>query len=307
MERKGIAAELHKAARKNFPRRYVTIKGMNDLFQADLVEMRPYSSANKGNNYILTVIDTFSKKGWAKPLKTKKGEEVARNLQSIFEDLKQTPKYLQTDEGKEFFNVNVEAVLKKYGIKLYNTFTTQKASIVERFNRTLKSWMWKDFSEHGSYNWTEGLEKLLERYNTRKHRTIGLAPVEVNEKNAPEVLKRLMQKNLPPKKKNKFKVGDSVRISKYKHLFEKGYTPNWTTEIFVVDQVQRTRPVTYKLRDFENQLIQGGFYEEELQKTKFKDVFLVEKILKTKGDKVFVKWLGFDKKHNEWIDAENVL
>lgn len=92
-----------------------------------------------------------------------------------------------------------------------------------------------------------------------------------------------------------------VRISKYKSLFSKGYTPNWSTELFLVDRVRTTVPPVYHLRDMEGVPIKGAFYEHELQKTKYPDVYLVEKVLKRKGDKVYVKWLGFDNSHNSWI------
>ena len=98
-----------------------------------------------------------------------------------------------------------------------------------------------------------------------------------------------------------------MRISKFKHFFEKGYTPNWTTEIFIVDKVKKTLPVTYTLIDSKGELIQGSFYEQELQKVKHPNVFLIEKVLQRKGNQVLVSWLGFSKDSNSWIDAKNVL
>ncbi|XP_054272776.1 uncharacterized protein LOC128993047 [Macrosteles quadrilineatus] len=105
----------------------------------------------------------------------------------------------------------------------------------------------------------------------------------------------------------KFEINDYVRISKYKGEFVKGYTPNYSTEIFRITQVVPTEPVTYKLVDAENQPIAGGFYQEELTKVKHKDVYLVEKILKKKDDKVFVKWLGFPSSKNSWIQKDNIV
>ncbi|KAJ8915420.1 hypothetical protein NQ315_003180 [Exocentrus adspersus] len=102
-------------------------------------------------------------------------------------------------------------------------------------------------------------------------------------------------------------MGDIVRISKNKHIFAKGYTPNWTTELFKITAVKITNPTTYLLEDMRGQPIQGAFYAEELQKTTKSDVYLVEKVLKRKGQKVYVKWLDLDKSHNSWIDKNNVL
>ncbi|XP_076246242.1 uncharacterized protein LOC143186452 [Calliopsis andreniformis] len=106
---------------------------------------------------------------------------------------------------------------------------------------------------------------------------------------------------------SRFKVGDSVRISKYKPAFDKGYTPNWTAEVFKIIKVQITNSVTYLLQDSCGKPIAGGFYEHELQRVINPDVYLVEKVLRRKDDKVYVKWLGFDNSHNSWIHKNNVL
>ncbi|XP_015124991.1 uncharacterized protein LOC107046796 [Diachasma alloeum] len=110
----------------------------------------------------------------------------------------------------------------------------------------------------------------------------------------------------PRTKRIKFKVGDKVRVSKYKNVFEKGYTPNWTTEIFTISEVVNTNPVTYKLIDYEDEPIEGGFYQEELTKVTHPDVYLVDKILRRRGNEVFVKWLGFDDSHNTWINKNEL-
>ena len=104
----------------------------------------------------------------------------------------------------------------------------------------------------------------------------------------------------------KFKVSDSVRVSKYKTIFE-DYTPNWTTEEFTIVKMQRTNPVTYLFEDYRGKSVAGAFYEHELHRATHPDVYLVEKVLRRKGDKVYVKWLGFDGSHNSWIHKNNVI
>ena len=99
-------------------------------------------------------------------------------------------------------------------------------------------------------------------------------------------------------------MNDYVRPSKYRSQFAKGYTPCWTTEIFRITHVRKTKPITYLLSDLSGNSIQGGFYEEEIQRVKHPDVYLVEKVLQRKGDKVLVKWLGFDSSHNSWESAK---
>lgn len=306
IEKQRLVKELHTPARRNFPRRRVIVRGYDDLWQADLVDMCGYARYNKGYNYILTVINVMSKYAWAIPLKTKNGSEVARALSKIFLENTRSPKNFQTDHGKEFYNSNVKKLMEKYNVNHYSTYSVMKASVVERFNRTLKNNMWKKFTLNGSYKWIDELPNLLITYNNQKHRTIGMRPSDVTPYNAKHLLSTVYNhvKIIAP---NKFKLGDLVRVSKFKTIFEKGYTPNWTTEIFKINKVQQTNPITYLLEDFQGNPIVGGFYEYELLKATYPDVFLVEKILRRKNDMVLVKWLGFDDKHNSWIKKSNVL
>lgn len=106
----------------------------------------------------------------------------------------------------------------------------------------------------------------------------------------------------------KFKVGDFVRLSKYRVQFDKGYTPNWTTEVFKIRKVQyNTDPITYLLSDYQNQEIKGGVYAEELQSVMHPSVYLVEKNLRKRKGQAYVKWLGFDSKHNSWIREKDII
>lgn len=306
MTKRQLVEELHKPCRKNFQRRKVIIKGFDDLWQADLVEMIPYTADNNGYKYLLTVIDTFSKYAWGVPLKNKTGVIVTQAMQTIF-NTKRIPKNLQTDDGTEFFNSKFSELMRLHNINHYSTYSIQKASIVERFNRTLKSMMWKEFSVKGSYKWIVILKNLLNSYNARKHRTIKMSPKDVNKSNEKQLLSTVYD-HIKVKPLNAiFKVGDNVRISKYKHVFEKGYTPNWTTETFKIKTIQPTTPVTYLLEDYEGHPIEGGFYEMELSKAKYPNVYLVEKILKKRSKDLFVKWLGFNSDHNTWIKKTDLL
>ena len=173
-----IAEELHKPARIHFKRRRVIVKGINDLYQADLVEMIPYAGQNGGNRCILVVIDVFSKYAWAVPVKTKSAKDVTKAMKTILKD-GNVPKNLQTDNGKEFYNKEFKSLMSNLKINHYSTFSSLKASVVERLNRTLKGLMWKEFSIQGSFKWLKLLPEVLLRYNSRKHSTIGMKPIEV--------------------------------------------------------------------------------------------------------------------------------
>ncbi|XP_029659641.1 uncharacterized protein LOC115233394 [Formica exsecta] len=153
IEKLRLVEELHAPAKRNFFRRHVIVRGYDDLWQADIVEMRPYSRFNRGHHYILTVTDVLSKYAWAVPLKNKGGSETADAIAEIIRDSKRYPKNMQTDMGKEFRrNIDVQRLMRKHDINHYSTYSMLKASIVERFNRTLKNDMWKMFTLNGTYN-----------------------------------------------------------------------------------------------------------------------------------------------------------
>lgn len=300
-----VVEELHKSARRNYPRRKFDIRCLDETWQADLVEMQPYSRENKGFRYLLTVIDIFSKYAWAVPVKTKTGEDIAAAMKYVFTQGRK-PKNLHTDQGKEFYNKNFQNLVKKYNIHHYSTYSNLKASICERFNRTLKNKMWKQFSLQGNYKWLQILPGLIEDYNNTVHRTIGIKPKDVTIQNSAEVSIKFVRIANANRIKPRLKVGDKVRVSRIKQLFEKGYIPNWSTEIFTVSRVAATDPVTYHLIDYQNNPISGGFYEQELSKVKYPDIYLVEKVLRRRGNQVYVKWLGFDDSHNSWINTNDL-
>ena len=187
--KRALAYEMHSPARKSFPRRKFKVLGIGDLLQGDLVEMQTYAKENKGYRYMLTLIDCFSKKAWAVPIKDKTGLNVTKAVASV---LPTGVKNLQTDAGKEFLNKEFKALMDKRNINHYHTFTNMKAAIVERFNKTLKNWMWREFSVNGNYKWLDMLPKLLSKYNNKVHRSIGMKSNDVNSKNSPLVYERLM-------------------------------------------------------------------------------------------------------------------
>ncbi|KAL4092440.1 hypothetical protein QTP88_026941 [Uroleucon formosanum] len=235
--------------------------------------MIPYSKQNKGYKYILCVIDCFTKFAWAIPLKSKTAKEVAYALSKIL--LKRTPKLLQLDNGKEFYNSTFDALMGKHNIHKYSTYSTMKACIVERFNRTLKEKMFREFTARGSHEWVSILQSLIKEYNNSKHRTIGMTPVQADANPSSVEIKQRKIIN----GKIKFNVGDNVRVSTYKDVFAKGYLPSWSTEIFKIVKINETLPTTYQLQDYTGKPIAGCFYSEEILKTNYPNDYLVEKII----------------------------
>jgi hypothetical protein len=164
--------------------------------------------------------------------------------------------------------------------------------------------MWRVFTKRGTYKWLDIIPDLVDSYNRSKHSTIGMAPINVKPNN--EKLKKLQYLKSPKNVKFKFQIGDSVRISKVKGIFTKGYEPNWSEEVFVVVTQKKTQPPMYKIRDYNGNIIDGSFYEAELQKIQEPERYRVEKVIRTRikqGKKQYlVKWLGYPESANSWVD-----
>ena len=273
--------------------------------------MQKYSKWNKDMKYLLTVIDVFSKYGCIIPLKDKKTESVSSAFEKIFRKSKRKPTMLWTDKGSEFISKHFKEFLKKNYIKLYHTENEEKSSIVERWNRTMKNKMWKMFSANNNTVHWDKLKDLVDDYNNTKSSSIKMTPIEASKKeNEKKVFANLYGDLIYLKpKKPKFLIGDKVRISKYKRrVFDKGYTPNWTEEVFVVDKVIPTKPITYYIVDLLGEKVEGSFYEKELQKAK-QQTFRIEKVIRrdNKKKKALVKWKGYSDKFNSWVSFKDLV
>ncbi|CAB4002827.1 uncharacterized transposon-derived [Paramuricea clavata] len=221
------------------------------------------------------------------------------------------PKFAQFDQGTEFYNKDVKSLLNKNNIEFFSTYSDKKAAVVERFNRTLKALMWKYFYSASTYKWLDVLQDLTDNYNSSVNRSIKTTPDSVNESNWTEVWKTLFSHNLGKPSEPKFAVGKSVRISKYKSVFTKGYEANFTEELFTVTEVYHGHPNTYTIKDSADEPIIGRFYEQELYSAEGREPdFKIEKVLRrrtVKGKKMaLVKWLGYDDKFNSWIPAGDI-
>ena len=138
----------------------------------------------------------------------------------------------------------------------------------------------------------DALDDMVNKYNNTVHRTIKMKPIDVTSDSYAEY-----NQDSNKKKNPKFKVGDHVRISKYKNIFAKGYTPKWSEEVFIINKIKNTVPWTYAINDLNGEKITGNFYENNLQKTN-QEKFRIDKIIKRKGNKFYVKWKGYDNSFN---------
>lgn len=309
---------LHKPVRKRFPRNKYLVNRPNELWQADLNDMRGLSQYNDGINYLLTVIDVFSKYLYVKPLRKKAGAEVVVAFKEIFKSASSPPRCLQTDKGTEFTGAAVKSLFKDNNVRYVTTQNPDiKAAVVERVNRTLKTRMWRYLTHHNTHRYIDVLDKLVYSYNHSSHRSLGnrVCPADVkNATAASDIIYKVwhhMYKKTPKRVKPKFKPGDTVRIAKEKGTFAKGYETNWSKELFIVDSIYGSLPLPlYVLRDLNNVKIQGRFYEHELQKVVPPDLHKIDKILDTKGrgrsKRYLVKWVGYGDEFNSWVPASSV-
>ena len=148
------------------------------------------------------------------------------------------------------------------------------------------------------------LDDIVNEYNNTYHRTFKMKPVDVKDNKYIDSMELRSIKQVNDSN-HKFRVGDHVRISKYKNIFVKGYIPNWSQEAFVIKKVKNTVPWTYVTNDLNGDEIIGTFYVKELQKTNQQEL-RIEKVIKKKGDKLYVKWKGHDSSFNSWIDKNDL-
>ena len=254
---------LHKQVRYRFPRRKTIVSGPSQQWQVDLIDVSRLSRHNQGIKFLLTCDYVFSKKAWVMPLKNKSGISLVAALKSIQHPL---PKTLQTDKGTEFLNHTFQQWFKDHKVHFFTTENEDiKASIVERFNRTLKTKLWCYFTHHDTLTYTDILESVVDVYNHTPHRSIGMAPNDVTSANKGRVWLQLYADPMPYKE-HTLHVGDTVRISKARRAFKKGYLAQWTEEIFTIVKRKSTQPAAFVLADYSDEVLKGTFYPQELQR-----------------------------------------
>ena len=282
-----LAKELHKPIIKKFEKRKVHAAFKDNIWGANLADMQLLRKYNKGIRFLLCVVDIFSKYTWVVPSKDKKGISIVKAFQIILKQSNRKPNKIWVDKGSEFYNAFLKKWLRDNDIVMYSTHNEGKSVAAERFIRTLKSKIYKYMTSISKNVYIDKLDDIVNEYNNIYHTTIKMKPIDVKDNTYINTNKEINNKD------PKFKVGDPVRISKYKNIFSKGYTPNRSEEVFVIKKVKNTVPWTYVIKDLNGEEITGTFYEKELQKTN-QEEFRIEKVIKRKGDKIYVKWEGYE-------------
>lgn len=291
---------LHKKINRNFVRNKTFVPGIDDTWQIDLIDVSKLKNKKFKQyfNFMFTCIDCFSKKAWAIPIINKTASNCMKALEEIIKKSGRNPKRIYSDEGKEFLG-SFQKYLKENKIQQIFTKSKHKASIVERFNRTLKDRLYRVFTHQKNTNYVLILDNVLESYNNSYHRSIKTSPNLVTLKNEETVFKNLYSSIFS--KDNpliiKYKVGSYVRKAITKKLFEKGYTPNWSKEIYIITNVIPKNPVKYKIRPTEihQKKIDKNLelYEQELQEVSFEEYpYNTYEILDENREKILVQKLN---------------
>ena len=212
---------------------------------------------------------------------------IVKAFQIILIQSNRKPNKIWVGNSSEFYNASFKKWLQDNDIIMCSTHNEGKSVVAERFIRTLKSKIYKYMTSISKNVYIDKLEDIVNEYNNAYHTTIKMKPIDVKDNAYINTDKETNDKD------PKFKVGDRVRISKYKNIFAKGDTPNWSEEVFVVKKVKNTVPWTYAINDLNGEEIMGTFYGKELQKTN-QGEFRIEKVIKGKGDKMYVKWKEYE-------------
>ena len=231
-----LADELHKPVIKKFNKRKVYSQFKDNIWEVDLAEMQSLSRKNKGIKYLLCAIDLFSKYAFVVPLKDKNGISIVNGFNKIIKQSNRKPNKIWVDQGGEFYNNVSKKWLSSNDIIMYSTFNEGKSVVAEIFIRTLKNKLYKHMKATGKNVYYDVLDNIVNEYNNTKHNTIKMTPKDVKDRNKRVYIDEHNEKSA------RFNVGDRVRISKFKNIFAKGYTPNWSREIFIINKINDTVP-----------------------------------------------------------------
>ena len=300
-----FSEELNKPVIDKFPRNKIIVNYIDEIYSCDLVDMVKYSRMNKGYKYIFTNIDIFSKYTWIFPIKSKKISNIKPCFQKIFKERK--PKFIWSDKESSFFSKEMLKFFKDNNVEIYYINSNLKAVVIERLNRSLRELMMEEFVKNNNTVWYNILSKLISSYNNRYHNTIKDKPININKSNE-KYIKTIYTYNIT-NEIPKFKINGVVRIYlKRRELFDKSADNiKWSEELFKIHSICKSNVISYKIKDMNNEIIQGIFYEKELQLSKMKDdsLYIIKKIIKKVRDRYFVKWRNYSNEFNSWINKND--
>lgn len=307
--------------KRQFPRRKIHVPTTQVRSDADLLELRDLKFWNSGYQYSIVVIDAFSRLVWAEPLKKKEATHTAKALKLLIDKRGWTSRLLYTDAGREFTGAPFQRVLQ--GADIQHRICSSEdfhCPFVERVIRTLKEKLFQAMTSEYTRRWVDLLPKIVSTYNLTRHSAVQMSPKDAHiPSNYIEAMRRTVPmtdlKTTPPK--YKFKKGDLVRILKSRTVFDKGYLPRFTWEIFRIKERANQRPLdkyavpAYSLEDLQGEeIVHAVFYEPELvlvHENQLTGPTPIREILQQKGDRVLVWFQGTPKSSAVWLPRSRIV
>ncbi len=297
------------------------VHGRREQVQGDLIDVSRIAASNNSIKFLLLLIDVFSKKIWVYPLKNKSATSMERVIRSWLESIDVKPVRLATDRGLEFRNQRLQNILTLNNVEWQALGGTMKAAVAERANKTIQILIYKYLTEKETTRYDDVLQRLVETYNKRGHRSLnGMSPQNADlprNENEIRAIHHARYEKIAQKRKSHlpYKVGDLVRIktqAKKISSSSRAYAEQFKGEYFRVVRINRTLPIAmYHLRSLDTgEMIEGGFYAQELQRQRG-NVYKIERVLRRRVRRgvreIYVKWKNFGPQWNEWIPEANVV
>lgn len=255
-------AQIHQTTHREREYLHIVSPNLDERWQADLIEFPKLSKDNNGHRYILTIVDVYSRYAWCIPLKDKQGKTVADALEELFQKGRRPLSSFTSDSGSEFANKHVKRLLKRYNVRQYTSQTGdhERLGMIERFNRTLKTYLARYFTATNATTWVNVLPSFVRNYNSQKHRMTGRAPKDVVK----DSIANPTEQNLEAIGKfESFRIGDVVRVRLDSNIFTKGYVPRFTKKTYIVGGVQGYSYELYDMKGNRQQTLRKWY---ELQK-----------------------------------------
>ena len=312
---------VHLPYHAKIPRSRIIVKGIDYLWEMDLMDMSLLSRYNKGFKFVLLVIDVFSKYVWVRPVKSKNASIILDMVKNIMKESGRTPRYIRTDKGTEFVNRVLSKFLNSIHVEHIQTHSEVKAAFAERAIKTIKGKLFKYMYHFQTRNYINILNKVVKVYNATIHSTIKMAPKNVTHKNETQLWwsvyanisgKGAIVRNIA--KGGFLNEGDYVRVSFLRGVFDREYRQKWSSEIYqVYKRRMRDGVMVYWLRDLGGEELKGTFYRQELELANYdaEGIYKIEKIIRQKKEKdgrvkYFVKWLNWPDKFNSWVYKDQI-
>ena len=306
---------IHKQARHRFPRGKVISNGLNAQYDIDLADVSNIASQNDGMNFLIVMIDVFSRFAYAEPIKRKAAVNVIEGMKRIFARMPKLPLSVRHDLGTEFTSSQFKKLMSDNNIKDYGTTSSMKANFSERMIKTLKERLYRymtnqsDVEHKPVTRYIDILQDTMNAYNHSVHSSTQMRPADVTEANESELWKKLYlhNKSIPLKmKRQRLKLNQQVRIALKKGPLTKGYTGNWSKEIYIIKGfMTRNGLPMYVLTDLNGGPVTQTYYAEELQPVLVSAQRQIELVRATRGrgDKkeYLVRWKHYGPSFDEYV------